>query len=90
MKTKSAILFEVGKKLDIRELDLEPPRMGEVMIKMAAAGVCHSDLHVMTGHLDAPLPVVLGHEGAVVIAEVGAGVTNVKPGDHVIPLWRLS
>ncbi len=90
MKTKAAILFEVGKKLDIREVDLEPPRMGEVMIKMGAAGVCHSDLHVMTGHLDAPLPVVLGHEGAGVVVEVGPGVTNVKPKDHVIPLWRLS
>jgi len=52
------------RSLDIREVDLEPPRMGEVMIKMSAAGVCHSDLHVMTGHLDAPLPVVLAMKEA--------------------------
>jgi Zn-dependent alcohol dehydrogenase len=57
---------------------------------MAAGGVCHSDLHVMTGHLAAPLPAILGHEGSGVVAEVGPGVTSIRPGDHVIPLWRLS
>ncbi len=90
MKAKAAILFEAGKRLDIREVDVENPRAGEVLIKMAAAGICHSDLHVMTGHLAAQLPAVLGHEGAGVVAGVGPGVTSVKPGDHVIPLWRLS
>jgi S-(hydroxymethyl)glutathione dehydrogenase / alcohol dehydrogenase len=90
MKAKAAILFEAGKKLDIREVDVENPRVGEVLIKMAAAGICHSDLHVMTGHLVAPLPAILGHEGSGVVAGVGPGVTSVKPGDHVIPLWRLS
>ncbi|MCX5906333.1 MAG: Zn-dependent alcohol dehydrogenase [Deltaproteobacteria bacterium] len=90
MKAKAAILFEVGKRLEIREIDVEPPRAGEVLIKMAAGGVCHSDLHVMTGHLAGPIPSVLGHEGSGVIAEVGPGVTSLKPGDHVIPLWRLS
>jgi Zn-dependent alcohol dehydrogenase len=57
---------------------------------MAAAGVCHSDLHVMKGDLSAPLPAILGHEGAGVVAEIGAGVSGLAPGDHVIPLWRLS
>jgi S-(hydroxymethyl)glutathione dehydrogenase / alcohol dehydrogenase len=90
MKAKAAILFEAGKRLDIREVDVENPRAGEVLIKMAAAGICHSDLHVMTGHLVAPLPAILGHEGSGVVAGVGPGVTSVKPGDHVIPLWRLS
>ncbi len=90
MKAKAAILFAVGKKLDIRVVDVEPPRPGEVLIQMAAAGICHSDLHVMTGHLEAPLPVILGHEGSGVVAEVGPAVTSLKPGDHVIPLWRLS
>jgi NDMA-dependent alcohol dehydrogenase len=90
MKAKAAILFEAGKRLDIREVDVENPRAGEVLIKMAAAGICHSDLHVMTGHLAAQLPAVLGHEGSGVVAGVGPGVTSVKPGDHVIPLWRLS
>jgi S-(hydroxymethyl)glutathione dehydrogenase/alcohol dehydrogenase len=90
MKAKAAILFEVGKRMEIREVDVEAPRAGEVLIKMAVAGVCHSDLHVMTGHLTAPVPVILGHEGSGVVAEVGPGVTSLKPGDHVIPLWRLS
>jgi len=90
MKARAAILFEVGKKLDLREVEVEPPRSGEVLIKMAAAGICHSDLHVMTGHLDAPLPAILGHEGSGIVAEAGPGVTSLKPGDHVIPLWRLS
>ena len=90
MKARAAILFEAGKKFDLREVEVEPPRSGEVLIKMAAAGICHSDLHVMTGHLAAPLPAILGHEGSGVVAEVGPGVTSVKPGDHVIPLWRLS
>jgi Zn-dependent alcohol dehydrogenase len=90
MKAKAAILFEVGKKLDLREVEVEPPRSGEVLIKMAAAGICHSDLHVMTGHLAAQLPAILGHEGSGSVAGVGPGVTSLKPGDHVIPLWRLS
>ncbi|MGI9234381.1 MAG: zinc-binding dehydrogenase, partial [Woeseiaceae bacterium] len=63
---------------------------GEVRIQLAAAGVCHTDLSVMSGSLPAPLPAVLGHEGAGVVSDVGAGVTSVEPGDHVIPLWRLS
>jgi S-(hydroxymethyl)glutathione dehydrogenase / alcohol dehydrogenase len=90
MKARAAVLFEVGKRLEIREVDVERPRAGEVLIKMAAGGVCHSDLHVMTGHLVAALPAILGHEGSGVVADVGPGVTSVKPGDHVIPLWRLS
>jgi NDMA-dependent alcohol dehydrogenase len=90
MKAKAAVLFEVGKRLEIHEVEVERPQAGEVLIRMAAGGVCHSDLHVMTGHLAATLPAILGHEGAGVVADVGAGVTSVKPGDHVIPLWRLS
>ncbi|MGH7391651.1 MAG: zinc-binding dehydrogenase [Candidatus Rokuibacteriota bacterium] len=90
MKARAAVLFEVGKRLELRDVDVQPPHAGEVLIRMAAGGVCHSDLHAMTGHLVAPLPAILGHEGAGVVAEVGAGVTTVKPGDHVIPLWRLS
>lgn len=90
MKAKAAILFEVGQRLDIREVEVEAPRSGEVLIKMAVGGVCHSDLHAMTGHLVASLPAILGHEGAGVVAQVGPGVTSLKPGDHVIPIWRLS
>jgi len=90
MKSRAAVLFEVGKGLEVCEVDVQDPGPGEVRIQMAAGGVCHSDLHVMTGHLNAPLPAILGHEGAGIVADVGAGVTDVKPGDHVIPLWRLS
>ncbi len=90
MKSRAAILFEVGQKLEVREVDVQDPGPGEVRIQVVAGGVCHSDLHVMTGHLSAPLPAILGHEGAGIVADVGAGVTSVRPGDHVIPLWRLS
>ncbi len=90
MKSRAAVLFETGQKLEICEIDVQDPGPGEVRIQMVAGGVCHSDLHVMTGHLSAPLPAVLGHEGAGIVADVGAGVTSVRPGDHVIPLWRLS
>lgn len=68
MKAKAAIVFEVRKKLDLREVEVEPPRSGELLIKMAAAGICHSDLHVMTGHLAAQLPAILGHEGSGIVA----------------------
>jgi S-(hydroxymethyl)glutathione dehydrogenase / alcohol dehydrogenase len=90
MKTKAAVLFEVGKRLEIEDVDVMPPKAGEALVHMAAAGVCHSDLHVMTGHLYAPLPAILGHEGSGVVEDVGPGVTSVRAGDHVLPLWRLS
>jgi len=90
MKARGAVLFEPGKPLEICELDVAPPRAGEALVKMAAAGVCHTDLHVMQGKFAAPLPAVLGHEGSGVVAEVGPGVTSLRPGDRVVPLWRLS
>ena len=90
MKAKAAVLFEVGQRLQIRDVEVQAPRAGEVLVRMAAAGICHSDLHAMTGHLVASLPAILGHEGSGIVADVGPGVTSVKPGDHVIPLWRLS
>jgi NDMA-dependent alcohol dehydrogenase len=90
MKATAAVLYEAGRKFEIRDVDVAAPRAGEVLVRMAAGGVCHSDLHVMTGHLAAPLPAILGHEGAGVVAEVGPGVTSVRAGDHVIPLWRVS
>ena len=65
-------------------VNLDPPKMGEVRIKMKATGVCHSDLSVVNGTIPSPFPVVLGHEGAGIIDEIGEGVTNVKVGDHVI------
>lgn len=90
MKAKAAVLFEAGKGLQLCDVDVQEPQANEVMVRMVAAGVCHSDLHVMTGHLTASLPAVLGHEGSGIIEKVGPGVTGLEPGDHVIMLWRLS
>jgi NDMA-dependent alcohol dehydrogenase len=90
MKARAAVLFEPKQKLSIEQVDVSSPREGEVLVRMAAGGVCHSDLHVMKGDLAAPLPAILGHEGSGVVAEVGPGVKDVLAGDHVIPLWRLS
>jgi NDMA-dependent alcohol dehydrogenase len=90
MKSRAAVLFEPGRKLEVCEVDVQDPGPGEVRIKLVASGVCHTDLHVMTGDLNAPLPAILGHEGAGIVSDVGAGVSSVRPGDHVIPLWRLS
>jgi Zn-dependent alcohol dehydrogenase len=83
-------LFEGPGRLEVVDLDVAPPRPGEVLVEMAAAGVCHSDLHVMRGELVAPLPAVLGHEGSGVVRELGPDVISLNPGDHVVPLWRLS
>jgi len=88
MKTRAAVAFEAGKPLEIVELDLEGPQAGEVLVEIKATGVCHTDAFTLSG--DDPegmFPVVLGHEGAGIVKEVGAGVTLVKPGDHVIPLY---
>src|SRR6478672_9493495 len=90
MKARGAVLFQPGTPLEVCDVDVAPPRAGEALVRMAAAGVCHTDLHVMQGKFAAPLPAVLGHEGAGVVAEVGPGVTSLKAGDHVVPLWRLS
>lgn len=84
MKTTAAVVYEVGKPIVIEELDLDGPRDGEVLIRYTHAGLCHSDVHIAHGDLEARLPMVLGHEGAGIIEEVGPGVTRVKPGDHVV------
>src|SRR5690349_10768886 len=84
MKTKAAVVYEPGKRIEIEELDLDGPKDGEVLIRYLYAGLCHSDIHVALGDLEARMPMVLGHEGAGIIEEVGPGVTRVKPGDHVV------
>ena len=84
MKTKAAVVIEAGKPIEIEELDLDGPREGEVLIRYLYGGLCHSDVHIAHGDLEARLPMVLGHEGAGIIEEVGPGVTRVKPGDHVV------
>jgi S-(hydroxymethyl)glutathione dehydrogenase / alcohol dehydrogenase len=88
MKSRAAVAFAPGKLLEIVEIDVEPPRKGEVLVKITHTGVCHTDAFTLSG--DDPeglFPVVLGHEGAGIVVEVGEGVTSVKPGDHVIPLY---
>ncbi len=88
MKTRAAVAFEAKKPLEIVELDLEGPKAGEVLVEIMATGICHTDAYTLDG-LDSEgiFPSVLGHEGAGVVREVGPGVTSVKPGDHVIPLY---
>ncbi|RMF86487.1 MAG: Zn-dependent alcohol dehydrogenase, partial [Nitrospinota bacterium] len=87
---KAAVLYEPKTRFVVEEVEVEEPKAGEVMVRMVAGGVCHSDLHVVKGDLEAPLPAILGHEGAGIIEMVGPGVTSVQKGDHVIPLWRFS
>ncbi len=87
---KAAVLYEQKKPLVVDEIEIEEPHAGEVLVRMAAAGVCHSDLHVLDGLWPAPLPLVMGHEGAGIVERVGAGVTLVAPGDHVIFSWAPS
>jgi S-(hydroxymethyl)glutathione dehydrogenase / alcohol dehydrogenase len=87
MKMRAALLLEPNGKFIIEEVDLAAPRRGEVLIKIAASGVCHSDWHVATGTTRHPMPVITGHEGAGVVQAVGEGVTRIKPGDHVSLSW---
>ena len=88
MKTRAAVAFEVKQPLEIVELDLEGPKAGEVLVEIMATGICHTDAFTLSG--DDPegmFPAILGHEGAGVVVEVGTGVTSLKVGDHVIPLY---
>src|ERR687895_201594 len=84
MKTEAAILWRPGQPIEIAEVDLAPPQQGEVLVKIAACGVCASDLHVVEGDLPEPLPLVLGHEASGVVEEIGPGVEALAPGDHVV------
>jgi NDMA-dependent alcohol dehydrogenase len=84
MKTKAAVLWGVNRKWEVEEVELDGPREREVLVKLTATGLCHSDHHLVTGDLPAPLPMVGGHEGAGVVVEVGPGVTEVTEGDHVV------
>jgi S-(hydroxymethyl)glutathione dehydrogenase / alcohol dehydrogenase len=84
MKTQAAVLWEPGRPVEVLEVDLAAPKEGEVLVRIAACGVCHSDLHVVEGHLPEPLPLVLGHEAAGVVEETGPGVKSLQPGDHVV------
>jgi NDMA-dependent alcohol dehydrogenase len=85
---KAAVCFEPNSRLDVVEVQQEGPRAGEARVRVKAAGVCHSDWHIMNGDWQVPLPMVLGHEAAGVVDAVGPGVTAVAPGDHVIFSFR--
>ena len=88
MKSRAAVAFAPGRPLEIVEIDVASPRKGEVLVKITHSGVCHTDAFTLSG--DDPegvFPAVLGHEGSGIVVEVGAGVTSVRPGDHVIPLY---
>jgi S-(hydroxymethyl)glutathione dehydrogenase/alcohol dehydrogenase len=84
MKTRAAVLRELGKPFEVVELDLDEPRAGEVRVKFTASGLCHSDDHLRTGDIPVRLPIVGGHEGAGVVEVVGEGVTRLAVGDHVV------
>ena len=88
MKTRAAIALKAGEPLRIETVDLDPPRAGEVLVEVKATGVCHTDWYTLSGaDPEGIFPSILGHEGAGVVLETGRGVTTVKPGDHVIPLY---
>ncbi len=81
---KAAVCYEFGQPLIVEEIDIDPPQPGEVKVKMAATAICHSDVHVVRGEWGGKVPVVAGHESAGIIAEVGQGVTALRPGDYVV------
>jgi len=88
LKIKAAVAWEPGKPLEIEQIELDGPRPGEALVKLAASGVCHTDAYTLSGRDPEGLfPAVLGHEGAGVVVEVGAGVRTLAVGDHVIPLY---
>jgi S-(hydroxymethyl)glutathione dehydrogenase/alcohol dehydrogenase len=87
MLTRAAVLWEQRAPLSVESVQLDPPGPGEVLVEVKAAGVCHSDLHPACGDWPAKTPLVLGHEGAGIVRDVGAGVTRVSVGDHVVFCW---
>jgi S-(hydroxymethyl)glutathione dehydrogenase/alcohol dehydrogenase len=84
VKTTAAVVHEIGKPIEVEELELDGPRECEVLVRYTHAGLCRTDVHIVHGDMPARLPMVLGHEGAGVVEEVGPGVTRVEPGDHVV------
>jgi len=90
MKTRGAVLLEVGRPWSIGDIELDPPKHGEVLVRMVASGLCHSDLHYNTEGFDIPVPLVGGHEGAGIVEELGPGVEGLEVGDHVITTFMPS
>jgi S-(hydroxymethyl)glutathione dehydrogenase/alcohol dehydrogenase len=88
MRTRAAVALEAGKPLEVMEVNLDGPKAGEVLVEIKATGICHTDEFTRSGaDPEGLFPAILGHEGAGVVLEVGKGVTSLKPGDHVIPLY---
>src|SRR5579862_7910203 len=88
MDVRAAVAFEAGKPLAIETVQLDGPRAGEVLVEIKATGICHTDKYTLSGQdSEGIFPSILGHEGAGVVVDVGAGVTSLKKGDHVIPLY---
>lgn len=88
MKSRAAVAWEAGKPLVIEEVNVEGPQSGEVLLQIKATGVCHTDAYTLSGKdPEGIFPAIMGHEGGAIVLEVGQGVTSVKPGDHVIPLY---
>ena len=88
MKTRAAVAFEAGQPLEIIELDLAGPKAGEALVEIKATGICHTDEFTLSGaDPEGLFPAILGHEGAGIVREIGAGVTSLAVGDHVIPLY---
>jgi S-(hydroxymethyl)glutathione dehydrogenase/alcohol dehydrogenase len=90
LKTRAALFHGPGRPLEVRELELEEPRAGEVLVRMAAVGICGTDLHMIKGEWKRPTPMVLGHEGAGVVETVGEGVAELRSGDEVVLSWAPS
>jgi NDMA-dependent alcohol dehydrogenase len=87
---KAAVLYEPNTPLNIEKVTLDEPQANEVLVKIVATGICHSDLHFMKGEMPVPMPVVPGHEGAGIVEKVGPGVTTLQPGDHVVLMVSFS
>ncbi|MFL4996526.1 MAG: alcohol dehydrogenase catalytic domain-containing protein, partial [Microvirga sp.] len=88
METRAAVAWEAGKPLTIETIRIDGPKAGEVLVEVMATGVCHTDAYTLSGlDSEGKFPAILGHEGAGIVREVGPGVTTLKVGDHVIPLY---
>ena len=87
---KAAVMYEIDTPLKVEDVTLDDPQDNEILVKLEATGVCHSDLHFMKGDMPQPVPFVPGHEGAGIVEKVGPCVTTVKPGDHVILMVTIS
>ena len=88
MKVRAAVAVAAGKPLEIDDVDLEGPKAGEVLVEIKATGICHTDEFTLSGaDPEGLFPAILGHEGAGIVVDVGPGVTSLKKGDHVIPLY---